>query len=312
MVKIDDTEPRVVNYHEFAFSQFWQNRDYDHRAEVLTITKYFKKYFVQRDDEWLLDVGGSFGRLLPAYKPYFDHVAIVDYVVNEFHLAEQTAREANIKLELLAANAYHLPFKNDSQSAVIAVRLVHYLEDPLWFFEEVARVLEPGGLFICQTASKNHFKTLLYCLIKFDFSVWRLQWLDLGSKGVQEDGHFVLLRNYKPSYLEALMKEVDLEIVHRRSVSWLRNIQWLQKIPLSFHVLERFLQWLSPFMLFGPSNWYILKKPGQPPQGKRRPNFASTLCSPENQKPLPKNFKTKYQKKTAKKAVYLDLRYPKS
>ena len=310
MVKIEDTEPRVVDYYDFAFSKFWQNRDYDHQAELLTLKYYLRKYFGGRNNAWSVDVGGSFGRLLPAFKGYFEEVVIVDYAVNEFHLAERTAREAGIKLKLLAANAYHLPFKDASQPSIIAVRLVHHLEDPLWFFEEVARILEPGGIFVCQTASKNHLKTFFQCLVRFNFSVWRLRWLDLGSKGVQEDGHFMLLRNYKPAYLEGLLKEVNLEIVQKRSVSWLRNIKWLQKMPGSFWLLEKPLQWLSPLFLLGPSNWYVIRKPGRRPAAKTRPSFISTLCMPRDQKPLPKNFRTKFKKKADEGSTYLDLRYP--
>ena len=41
-------------------------------------------------------VSAGFCRLI---KGYFEEVVIVDYAVNEFHLAEQTAREAGYKTQ---------------------------------------------------------------------------------------------------------------------------------------------------------------------------------------------------------------------
>lgn len=323
MVKIDtSTEPRIVKYQDredvFVFANFWKDRDYDHKAEILLIENYLRRYFKdQPDNAWLVDIGGSFGRLLSTYAPYFKEVAILDYAVSEFYMARDIARKEKIDLHLVAANAYHLPLAANSQSALIAIRLIHHLEDPLWFFEEVERVLKPGGTFVCQAANKNHLKTLLLALVKFDFSIWRLNWLDIGAKGMQEDGSFALIRNYSPAYLEGLIKKSNLKIVRRRSTSWLRNVKFLQALPGSVNILERFLQALSPLMPLGPSNWYLLKKASDLETGgdvseSSAKNFISSLCDPQSQKRLPKEGHPKHTKKTNKNVVYLDLRHPKN
>ena len=322
MVKIDNsTEPRIVKYQDkndtFVFANFWKDRDYDHKAEAVILKQYLKRYFPkqQKNNSWLVDIGGSFGRLLPIYAPYFKEVAILDYATSEFYMAEKIAKREGMKLHLVAANAYHLPLSDNSQSALISVRLIHHLEDPLWFFEEVERILKPGGIFICQAANKNHLKTLLQSIIKFNLSVWRLSWLDIGAKGVQEDGAFALIRNYNPEYLESLIKELNLEIVRKRSTSWLRNIKLLQNTPGAIHILEKPLQWLSFLFPLGPSNWYVIKKvksSSSKPSKYSRTGFLSTLCSPRLKKYLSSNDRNKCLKKTKKNISFIDLRYPKN
>ena len=321
MVKINtSSEPRIVKYQDkdevFLFADFWQGRDYDHIAEEIILDKYLKKYFSnKKDNSWLVDIGGSFGRLLPNYSPYFKEIALLDYAASEFHVAKKIAKKEGIKLHLVAANAYHLPLANDSQPALIAVRLIHHLEEALWFFEEVERVLKPGGIFICQAANKNHLKALLQAIMKFDFSIWRLNWLDIGEKGVQDDGSFSLIRNYSPTYLESMIEEVNLKIVRKRSTSWLRNIKFLQKIPASIYILEKPLQWLSFIFPLGPSNWYVIKKTSSSPSrvGKHlNSGFLFTLCSPRLKKHLPQKIHPRYLKKSKGKTTYLDLRYPKN
>ena len=320
MAKIDiSTEPRIVRYQDkndvFVSADFWQGREYDHRAEEIIIKKYFRRYLSrQPEGSWLVDLGGAFGRLLPSYAPFFKEVAILDYAVSEFYKAAEIAQKEKIKLHLVAANAYHLPFKDSSQTALTAVRLIHHIEDPLWFFEEVDRVLKPGGILICEAANKNNLKTLIQALLKFDFSVWNLSWLDIGAKGVQEDGHFALIRNYNPAYLEESLKELSLKIVRRRSTSWLRNITSLQKLPGSMYLLERPLQWLGSILPLGPSNWYVIQKTGaeKPATAGKKVDFLSTLCLPKTREPLPKAVQPRYLKQTDKGIGFLDLRYPKA
>ena len=320
--EVNSSEPRIVDYQkDFLFSKFWENRDYDHKVEVMLLGNYFKRYMSECREagSWLIDIGGSFGRLLPLYSDYFKEVAILDYAVNEFYLAEKIAKQADVQLQLVRANAYHLPLKDNSQTSLIAVRLVHHLEDPLWFFEEVARVLKPEGVFICHVANKNNLKNWLRCLRKFNFSVWRLPWIDLGSKGIQADGHFALVRDYHPDYIEKLINELNLKIVRKRSTSWLRNMKFLQKIPYSFSLLEKPLQWLSAVMPLGPSNWYVIQKEtaGTAKSTKSVKKTAAracedTFCLPESLKSIPKTERKKHLKKSKKGTTYWDFRYPRN
>ena len=306
-------EPRVVEYHNkqynYVYSSFWQGRAYDQRSERLILGKYLKRYFSNHPYPWLVDIGGNFGRLLPAYAPYFKEVAILDYAVNEFHLAVETARKHQLKLHLVAANAYHLPLSDNSQSALICVRVIHHLEDPVLFFKEIDRILKPGGLFIFQSTNKNNLKNLFKSLITFNFKSWRSNWIDIGKQGVSKEGHFALIRNYKATYIEKLIKARNLKIIRKRSASWLRYLAFIRRYPALGYPFEWLLQLISPIFPFGPSNWYVIRKDGD--FKKSSDNFLSTLYDQTGQKKLTPNARSKFVKQTDKKATYLDLRHSK-
>ena len=142
-------------------------------------------------------------------------------------------------------------------------------------------------LRICQTASKNHLKTLLSSAwLRFNFSVWRLQLVGSRLQGCSRGRPFrMLLRNYTTrAYLEGLnQKKVNLEIVHR-------SAQFLGFEKHKMAAKDAF----DPFMAFGktpavaesfvcllgPSNWYVIRKPGQRPQWpKTKPSFAFQLSA---------------------------------
>ena len=307
-----EKSPHIVRYQtqdsEYAYSGFWQGRDYDQRAENLLLRRYFKRYFSRlAPKSWLTDIGGNYGRLLPAYAPYFKNVAILDYAVNEFHLAQKTARREKVKLHLVRANAYKLPLMSGSQRYCISVRVIHHLEDPNLFLQEMARVLRPGGLFVFQTANKNNLKTLMKCLFTFNWRDWRAKYLDIGQSGVSEDGTFTLIRNYSAAYIEALIEQNDLKIVRKRSISWLRYFKWARGWPTLSYPLEYILQAVGVFLPLGPSNWYVLEKPPTAHKSQSYDYFLQTLYSTKQKKRILSKVRSRYLKKTKKGAQYLDL-----
>lgn len=304
------SEPYVVQYEtkksEFEYARFWDTRSYEDRAERILLRRLLKQYPAQ--SQWLTDVGGSFGRLLYTYSAHFTDVAIVDYATNEFHLSLKPAKEHKVSLKHIAANAYHLPFANSSQSAMVSVRVMHHLTEPEQFFKEIFRTLAPGGVAIVEAANKNSLKRFLKCLIKFDFSDWKSDWVDIGASGLQEDGSFHLIRNYHPAYLQRQMKEAGLIVRKKRTVSWFRRT-FVTKLPrFLVDFLERIMQSVSSVFFYGPSSWYVLQKPGD----YVRPEYdtvGASLIDPSTGKSMTPA-QQKKKTKTNKKATYIDLRYP--
>lgn len=302
-------EPYVVQYEtkndEYRYSSFWDTRNYEDRAERILLRKLLKLY--PKKSNWLIDIGGSFGRLLDIYAKRFKQVVIVDYATNEFYLGVQKAKDIDINLSHIAANAYHLPFSDNSQTSFISVRVVHHLTEPEQFFSEIERTLVPGGMAIIEAANKNSLKRLARCIIKFDFSDWRADWLDIGASGLQEDGNFHLIRNYHPRYLEARIKETGLKVFRRRSVSWFRGTP-ITKLPRPIvDFLEKCMQMISGLFFYGPSSWYVVYKPGELPDLEN--TWETTLAVPPSNKKLTANEDKKITK-TSKKVKYRDLRYP--
>ena len=262
MNNTNKSEPNVVRYQtdsrEFEYARFWDNRNFEDRAERILLKSWLGYY--PKAAKWLVDIGGSFGRLIPVYSRVFKQIAILDYATNEFHLAKASADKHKVDVQLIAANAYHLPLADDSQTAIIAIRIVHHLEDPASFFAEISRVLAKNGLAIIEVSNKNHLKLWLRSVAKLNFKDWRSSWVDIGSSGLQDDGVFTLIRSYKPAYVESLMLAQDLEIKKKCSVSWLRQTP-LARLPKSVtNLIEWLCQQVSPLAMVAPSNWYMLSK----------------------------------------------------
>ncbi|MCA9348609.1 methyltransferase domain-containing protein [Candidatus Saccharibacteria bacterium] len=304
------SEPYVVQYEtknaEFEYARFWDGRSYEDRAERMLLKQLIGYYHSK--SKWLVDIGGSYGRLLNLYAKRFKQVVIVDYATNEFYLSLKPAKDKKLALSHIAANAYHLPFADDTQSAIISIRVIHHLTDPDLFFKEISRVLKPGGTAIIEAANKNSLKRLLKCILRADFSDWRNDWVDIGASGLQNDGSFQLIRNYHPKYLMRLLSEAGLVVVKRRSVSWFRRTPVAKLPKVIIDSLEKIMQIFSGWLFFGPSGWYVVRKPGvyQPDKA----SFGDCIVDPATKKYIGTTAQKKIQK-TNKQVRYLDLRYPK-
>src|SRR5262245_7217337 len=74
----DNTSVHVADYDtdNYDYRDFWTGRDYEHWAETRVIRRLFKR--IPRA-EWLVDLGGGFGRHIPQYRTHADRVVLVDY-----------------------------------------------------------------------------------------------------------------------------------------------------------------------------------------------------------------------------------------
>lgn len=310
MTKKTSNEPYVVQYEtkssEFKYRNFWDTRSYEDRSERTLLRSFLRKY--PKEAKWLLDIGGSYGRLIDSYARKFKELAITDYAANEFYIAREPARKESMKLHLVAGNAYHLPYADNSQPAVISVRMIHHLTDPIIFLKELERVLTPGGVAIIEAANKNNLKRFISSCLRANFSDWKADWLDVGMAGLQEDDSFHLIRNYKPKYLEDTILEAGLIIRKKKSVSWFRRTA-VTKLPEPIvDLLEWTMQQFSSLLPMGPSNWYIVQKKGK--LDGADVEFTTTLLNPASRKML-KPTEVKKFTKIKNKTKYIDLRFPK-
>ncbi len=70
------------------------------------------------------------------------------------------------------ASAEALPFRPEVFEVVIANNVLEHLKNPEESFNEVARVLTPGGRFLAKTPNKNHYVTLISRLTPHRFHRW--------------------------------------------------------------------------------------------------------------------------------------------
>ncbi len=109
----------------------------------------------------LYDELGLDGRVLDLMSSWISHfrtppAALVVLGMNETELAANAAADSSVVHDL--NRDPRLPFGDDEFDAVTCCVSVDYLVRPVEVFVEVARVLRPGGLFVC-TFSNRCFPT---------------------------------------------------------------------------------------------------------------------------------------------------------
>ena len=120
------------------FSMYWFARRY--YAALL-------RRFAPARGGALLEIGSGLGHLLSLLQDDFKCTGIdmMDYAIEQTRLQAPRARvmrgDANQPLQ----------FDTDEFSVIVALHLVEHLERPREFIGEVARILQPGGLFLFVT-----------------------------------------------------------------------------------------------------------------------------------------------------------------
>ena len=74
----------------------------------------------------------------------------IDLSVNMLTLGEQHVTEANLvdRITLKCVDAKDLPYLDQSFDGVISNSIIHHLPNPMAAFQEISRVIRPGGLIL--------------------------------------------------------------------------------------------------------------------------------------------------------------------
>ncbi|MDZ7837439.1 MAG: class I SAM-dependent methyltransferase [Actinomycetota bacterium] len=268
---------RRSDYENYDYREFWsgEKRLYEDCSERLALKKLITG--TDGDDAVFADVGCGYGRLFRQYAG-FSSILLIDYSMNNLRNARQRIskylgpkQEKLESVHFIAADATRLPLKPDTVDMLLSVRLVHHLPRPELYFEQVARVLKPGGTYILEFANKRNTKNILRAMVgKMDTPPFSLTPSRIGET----------IQNYHPRYILNLLKENGLKPVKLLSVSNFR-LQVLKKIfPLKVLMfMENFYQNTLSFISLGPSIFLKAKtgKPGKK-DGPRR--LEDMLCCP--------------------------------
>lgn len=113
-----------------------------------------------RKPGWFIDVGGGYGRVYPDYKMVGRKVVLVDYALNLLEMADKKYSDDK-DLYFVAANAYHLPFKDRIFSGAISIRVFHHINLPEKFMKEFSRIMANGGEALIEYANKRNLFRIL-------------------------------------------------------------------------------------------------------------------------------------------------------
>lgn len=101
----------------------------------------------------LLDIGCGGGFLTNSLAKRGHKVSGIDISEKTLEVAKKYDETKSV--HYLLANAYNLPFKENTFDAVFALDVLEHVESPDKLIEEASRVLKPNGLFFFHTFNRN-------------------------------------------------------------------------------------------------------------------------------------------------------------
>lgn len=230
----------------FSYPAFWANREYEHEAEILAIQKLLGEIRVGV----AVDIGGGFGRLATCLSHYARRIIIVEPSKVQRTLAESFAPTAIVK----EGNAGDTGLSTKSCDLVVMIRIAHHLPNLQDSFDEIYRILKPGGLLVLEFANSRNFKSLLR-------HFFRLRSIPRSPMQVNEREIDIPFVNHHPSSVEQMLRQNGFLIIKTLSVSNLRSS--LLKKAFKVNILlgmERLLQWPLAKLYFGPSIFILAKR----------------------------------------------------
>lgn len=110
-----------------------------------------REYF--RPDMEVLEIGCGTGSTAIAHAPYVKHIRATDISPKMIEIARRKADVSNINnVTFEVATVESLDMPDQSVDAVLALSLLHLLEDKEAAIAKLHRLLKPGGIFVSNTA----------------------------------------------------------------------------------------------------------------------------------------------------------------
>ena len=248
----------LYDKYNYNYSTYWTTRTYEHDAEVHALTKLLH----QRKGNWFIDIGGSYGRHIPLYHRNFTNGVLLDYSLNSLRQAQKTLKQNSItNIFPIAANAYHLPFKQNVFDAGMMIRVIHHLKEPHLVFDEIHRTFTDEALFILEFPNKFHLKSVLKALLRAD-GTYLTSENPINVNLEHPEGTNVsdpgIMLNYAPRHIKKLLRGSHFNVDNSTAVSFLR-IPFLKKtlgtsaMKTIEHILQGIFGWttITPSIIFG-------------------------------------------------------------
>ncbi len=131
-------ESYIPDYENYDYEKEWRGRSIEDLAEKRIVVTWLTP------SHFCLELGGGFGRITKILEPYFERVFMIDY--SRRHMASAATRLR--KTVLVRGDIRRIPFKDDSFDCIVAVRVLHHVEDISNMIAEIVRVGRDGATLI--------------------------------------------------------------------------------------------------------------------------------------------------------------------
>ena len=182
-MRFEDAKTRLLKN-----QQSWRNK----KALRTVYKDYFReitKYCVSGS---ILEVGGGFG----SFKEYSQSIVSTDIL-----------QMPNLDV---VCDAHYLPFSKGSFNNVVAIDVLHHLERPLLFFQQVAQILEIGGRLVLIEPAITPISRLVYAFHDetVDTSVYPLEDGSMSPRREPFDGNQAIGALISGEYCKELEQKV--------------------------------------------------------------------------------------------------------
>lgn len=220
----------VSNYDffDYDYAQYWKIRQYEDLAEKHVL----EQIFCNKKGKWFVDIGGSYGRLASTYYDSYTNPVILDYSLKTLQKNYPIIKKQFPNIEMIAANAYHMPFKDNTFDGGLMVRVLHHISEPTVYFNELKRIMHTDSSYIQEFANKVNLKASLRAILHLNFKFFSKEpYQQPTSKNFEgtKSGEEALFFNYHPSYVSGALNNIGLEIQEKYGCSYLR-FQALKRI----------------------------------------------------------------------------------
>ncbi|MEM8545349.1 MAG: class I SAM-dependent methyltransferase [Cyanobacteria bacterium P01_H01_bin.119] len=150
-------------------SQFWDKVAQKYSKQpIADEAAYQKKLAVTRDyfrpDMEVLEIGCGTGSTAILHAPYVKHIRAIDFSANMIAIAQGKAEAEHIQnVTFEQATIEDLDVPDQSLDAVLALSILHLLQDKEAAIARIYQMLKPGGIFATSTACLGN--TLWFKLI---------------------------------------------------------------------------------------------------------------------------------------------------
>ncbi|MFB3908443.1 MAG: class I SAM-dependent methyltransferase [Candidatus Eisenbacteria bacterium] len=188
----------------------------------------------------ILEVGAGSGRDSLELARRGARVFVIDYVRSSFGVIRRQAREQELTIHAVCADATRMPFRDGTFALVFHQGLLEHFRDPNPLVSENYRVLEDGGHCLIDVPQRWHVYTLAkhaLILVNRWFAGWETE--------------------YSPGQLEALMRRHGFSIV-RTGGDWFRPgffYRGLRYVLMRGRIARLPLHPRGPKLLGVPGEW---------------------------------------------------------
>lgn len=248
-----------VPYDTYDYPSYWEDREYEHKAEYFAIKTLLNKIPYIKT---IIEIGAGYGRLFSSFSYRAKKVILSDPSASSLSLARKKIRN-NKKAVFIQSSLENLPnrLRGGTSDLVVMVRVLHHIKDTQEAFKIIAKLLKDGGYFILEFANKSHLKATLKEIFKgnitFPIDIFPI---DKRSKKTKKAKTLPFI-NYHPEEIAEQLKNAGFEIVEKLSVSNIRST-FLKKIisTASLIDIEKSLQKPLSHLNFGPSIFILARK----------------------------------------------------